>query len=441
VLALLAVASGCGPAGPQVLLVSVDTLRADRLGAYGDTRGLTPHLDRLAAESVVFENAYAPAPFTLPSVTALLTGRHPEEAGVRTNAAVVADALPTLAEWLGQRGWWTGGLVGNFVLRARTGLARGFDHYDDRFAPRKDAAPERTAEELSDAALALLAQRDPGTPAFLWVHYQDPHGPYTPPPGYRGPLIQAERERPEGLRALPLAENDRGMGGIPPYQYDGSHRQVAYYRAGYAAEIRYADEQIGRLLAETRPGGRLAGALVVFTADHGEALGERDQWFAHGELLSDAVLHVPLLVRVPGREPERRRDLASLLDVVPTLAGLLSIPAPRGARGRDLFAEGAADASVALYATSLLESTRPRRALIAGARRLELALEPGGVPRPALYRRGDDAEDLADQEPERVRRLARRLRELRDGLEVRPPQAPRLSAEEREALRRLGYAP
>jgi arylsulfatase len=446
-LALLSPAGACsrsgGGAAParSLLLVSVDTLRADRLGAYGDPRGLTPHLDALARESSVFERAYAPAPFTLPSVAALLTGRYPEEAGVRTNAAVVSEALPTLATWLRAHGWRTGAAVGNFVLRSRAGLARGFELYDESFAPRaRGEAPERDAASLTDAALALLdALWAPESPLFLWVHYQDPHGPYAPPDADRAPLLAGERERADGRLELPRGPDDRGLASIPRYQYREGRHEVAYYRAGYAAEVRSVDAQLGRLLREIAPGGRLADAVVIFTADHGESLGERDQWFAHGELLSDAVLRVPLLIRVPGRAPERRRDLASLLDVAPTAAALLGLPPPPGLRGRDLFAAPPATAP-ALYASSLLESSRPRLALIEAEHRVVLAPSAAGAGARELFRLGDDAEDLAAARPEQVRAMARRLQALRAALELAPPTRQRLSDAEREALRDLGYA-
>jgi arylsulfatase A-like enzyme len=442
-LALLGAALGCGrETRRDVLLVSVDTLRADRLGAYGDDRGLTPHLDALAAQSSVFERAYAPAPFTLPSVTALLTGRYPEEAGVRTNLAVVAEGLPTLASELRARGWRTGAVVGNFVLRRRTGLARGFERFDDHFPTARAGAPppERAAAAVTDAALALLDELSAGAePVFLWVHYQDPHGPYTPPPGYRERNLERERREPGGTLHLEPAADDRGMGGIPPYQQQPGQTEVALYRAGYAGEVQYADEQIGRLLAELRPGGRLAAAVVVFTADHGESLGEGGQWFAHGELLSDAVLHVPLLVRVPGRPPERRRDLASLLDLLPTLAGLLGVEPPQGARGRDLLAPGAASQQETLYASTLLEASQPRLGVLHGERRLVLS-PAADAHRRELYRLGDDSRDLADAEPEQVKSLQGRLARLRAGLEMAGPRERPLDAAEREALRGLGYA-
>jgi len=195
-------------ATPDVFLLTVDTLRADRLAVYGSGRSLTPRLDGLAAESLVFEHAYAPAPFTLPSVSSLHTGRHPLVTGVTSNLGVIPEAVPTLAERLQQAGWRTGAVVSNFALRRVTGLDRGFDHYDDRFnqVERNRNQPERIAQDTREAALALLDRMmEAGeAPVFLWVHFQDPHGPYTPPSGYRESLLEAARALPDGRRQQPV---------------------------------------------------------------------------------------------------------------------------------------------------------------------------------------------------------------------------------------------
>ncbi len=424
------------PARPRsILLVSVDTLRADRLGAYGSPLGLTPHLDALAERSLVFEHAYAPAPFTLPSVSAMLTGIHPDELGVRSNAAVLAPGLPTLASQLAQGGWRTGAVVSNFVLRGRSGVGQGFELWDDQLADRERVrgVPEREARATTAAALEIAQQlADGGEPFFLWVHYQDPHGPYTPPPGYREARLA---EGPPDSRRLPVAGDDRGLGGIPPYQLVEGQRDAAFYRAGYDAEVVHVDEQIGRLLAE----GPFSEAIVLFAADHGEGLGERDLWFSHGEHLDEAMLRVPLLLKVPGRAPGVRRDLVSLLDLAPTLLALAGLPASEHVRGRDLLAAGAERVEAPLLATTFLESTVPRLALLEGGYRLVLGLRAGAVQTRELYRLGDDASDLAPERPEQAQSMQRRLAELR--AELRRPRSRRqqLGDEEREALRALGY--
>ncbi len=299
----LCVAWGCWSAPPDVLLVTVDTLRADHLGAYGSRLGLTPRLDALASESVVFERAYAPSSYTLPSMVALLTGRWPEEAGVDYNTHRLGD-VETLAERLHASGWRTGAVVSNYVLGPRSGLQRGFEHYDVELDARERVRGllERTARGTTDAALSMLDRllEAPRRPVFLWIHYQDPHGPYTPPPGFRERQLPAARREPGGRRRLPVAGED-GFGGIPPYQLlPGGRGEVGFYRAGYRGEIAHVDEQIGRLLDGVAARVGRGGVSLVFAADHGEALGESDLWFAHGERLIEPLVRVPLWVRFAG---------------------------------------------------------------------------------------------------------------------------------------------
>jgi len=442
----LALALGCGaPAtAPEEdlrlgLLVTVDTLRADRLGAFGSERGLTPRLDGLASESVVFETAYAPAPFTLPSIAALLTGRYPETVGVVANDAALDDAVPTLAEALRERGFRTAAVVASAVLRRASGLDAGFEIYDDELPERRGRLhwPERVAAATTDAALRALDRCAGGdAPCFLWVHYQDPHGPYLPPPGLRERYLEAERRAPGGRRRLPVGSDHGGRGALPVYQVVGEEREVAFYRAGYDAEIAYLDEEVGRLVDALRERGLWDASAIAFTADHGEALGERGYWFAHGHDLSEALVRVPLLVRAPGLRPGRRSDPVSLVDVFPTLLSLLAeAPAGRELRGRDLF--GAPDAESVPYLATLDPRAREQHALVTPDRMLVVRRSPQG-PRARLVdpRTG---RDLTRKEPERTQALARRLRELRS--ELGPPREVRrrLSDEERRALGALGY--
>ena len=314
--ALLAIAA-CSPgevpeSGPRLLLLlTVDTLRADHLGAYGSERSLTPNLDALAAESLVFDIAYAPAPFTVPSLVALHTGRYPQELGLQINLSKLPSDVETLAEILRERGWKTAAVVSNVVLRARSDLARGFEIYDDTMLQTEAVRrwPERIAASTTDAALRIveLWRNDPeasGQPLLLWVHFQDPHGPYTPPDGWRERFTDLER-RLGGTRRLPEVASSHGEGGIPHYQRIGEADEVAFYHAGYDAEIAYMDQEVGRLLDRLRDQSLLSS--VVFAADHGEAMGEHDFWFAHGHHLTDEAVRVPLFLHMPGLAPARTR--------------------------------------------------------------------------------------------------------------------------------------
>src|SRR4029077_16866520 len=247
VLALLAIASlltSCTRArAPQlavesprlIVLVTIDTLRADRLGAYGSTAGLTPNLDRFAEHAVRFAAAVTQVPLTLPAHATILTGLHPARHGIRTNDGFQLADVHTLADALHARGYATGAFIGGYPLRASSGLARGFDRYDDDFL-KQSAIVERRADEVADAATAWIdAHRS--HPLFVWLHLFDPHSPYAPPE--------------------PFA--------------------TAYAGAPYDGEIAYTDAALGRFLERLERAGLLEAAAAIVVADHGESLGE------HGE--------------------------------------------------------------------------------------------------------------------------------------------------------------
>jgi len=442
---LLLAACGSAPPPPDVLLlITVDTLRADRLGAFGSPLGLTPNLDALADESVVFTAAYAAAPFTLPSVSALMTGRHPQELGIFRNESALPETVPTLASELRDRGWKTQAVVSNFILRRGSGIANGFDVFDDEF-PQLEAVrkwPERIATDTTDAALRLLERctQEVGARCFLWVHYQDPHGPYTPPGDLRERELEREGETPDGKRVLPVSEDYAGIGAIPDYQVLGDHRDVAFYRAGYHAEIRYFDEEVGRLLRGAESLGLAQRALVAFAADHGEGLGEDDYWFAHGEYLDDPQVRVPLLFRLPGRKPMRRDDVAALTDVLPTLvAAVGEAPIEPAPAGRDLLAPGAESAASRPFLATLGGSRVPRFGLVEGEYTFVIS-ERDGVWDGRLTRRGHGELDLAAAAPQIAGPMRRRLNHIRSRMQRgRAELRQDLSSQERENLRALGY--
>jgi arylsulfatase len=449
---------GCGDMGPgpateappaaaHLLLVTVDTLRADHLGCYGGTLDLTPQIDALAAESVRFTAAYSPAPFTLPAVGALMTGRYPEAVGLRHNLSRLSPGMSTLAAQLRERGFETAAVVSNPVLAARSRLDRGFDRYDAAVQERETnrAAAERGARATTDAALEVLSQlgagRESPAPFFLWVHYQDPHGPYTPPGALRESYLEAARMAPDGARELPALAGWRGQGGIPAYQFLTPRREAAWYRAGYAGEVRHVDDEVGRLLRGLRERGLSNQTTIVFTADHGEALGERDYWFAHGEHLDDPAIRVPLLVRAPGLAPGRRDETASLVDVLPTVSGLLGSSLDLTGVGVDLFSTAARERGRAVYAsTNEFASSRALRAIVADG--FKLVRDVTGESRTErLFRLPDEQTDLGMRDPQRRGALS-------DALDVLTPQArrhegagsdPAPTAAEIEQLRALGY--
>jgi len=419
--------------GPEfLLLLTVDTLRADHLGVFGGDRGLTPHLDRLAREAEIFQHAFAPAPITLPSVATLLTGLYPDEHGVGLNTNVLPQDIPTIAEVLSAQGVATGAVVSNFVLRRAARLDRGFRLYDDEY-PQEDTRqlPERIAADTTDAALGALdrLRADSDRGVFLWVHYQDPHGPYTPPRGFREAFLERERNKPDGRRLLERQA-------IPWYQTLDGEREVAFYRAGYDGEVHYLDEQIGRLIEGLSERGLFENAVVVFAADHGESLGEDERWFMHGGSLTEPLVRIPLLIRVPGRPTGLRADAASLVDLLPTVLRLYGLELPASIRGRDLLAPDAEAVTSDVYLT---KPANPRhRGLIRDGYLYRVKPDGLGI-REFLSALGTPQEHRGAEEPGRLRVMRDGLAAFRRSLVARASEDQALSPEERERLQALGY--
>jgi arylsulfatase len=436
-------APACGRPPPRnLVLITVDTLRADHLGAYGSELGATPHLDRLADQSLVFKVAYAPASFTRPSIAALLTGLYPTEAGVRTNVSLVPSDVDSLAQVLRSQGWKTGAVVSNFVLRKESGLARGFDRYDDDFpdAEASRGIPEKGGHATTAAGVAMLEQlRAAGDgPFFLWVHYQDPHGPYTPPASLRERFLPGAEAAPDGGRELPVAESQSARSAIPRYQLLEGRRDVAFYRAGYAGEVAAVDAAIGELLRAVDEAGPSETTVVAFTSDHGESLGEDDFWFGHGELVSDALTRVPLLLRVPGERAGARQDVASLLDLRPTLVRAVGARPRRELRGRNLLARGAERGGSQV----LVHGFGPdmRTALISDGYKLQVLMGEEGV-EARLRALGDSRYLPDDEEPEARAKLQREWERLQTDVatRARSDQLEVLALEHVDRLRALGY--
>jgi arylsulfatase A-like enzyme len=306
-----------------VLLVTIDTLRADRLGSYGRTPSITPELDALAARGVVFEKAWSVAPLTAPAHASILTGLLPPKHGLRVNhppapiPAVTDRRFFTLAEMLKEQKFATGAFVSASELRGDdTGLAAGFDVYDEvpRAAPGALHGAERRGEETVAKALEWTRTQD--SAVFVWVHLFDPHAPYDAPVGW---------------------------GAGPQHVADAQ---------GYDGEVAYADHCVGVLLKGLADLGR-GDAVVAVVADHGEALGEHGEP-SHGYLLHEATLHVPMIVAAPGLAPGRRMAPVSSVDLFPTLLGLAGQSVPPQVNGAPLFDKmSPADASRPLYAESL----------------------------------------------------------------------------------------
>ncbi len=387
-----------------MLLVSIDTLRADHVGCYGDAGAATANLDAIAAAGVRFETAISPAPLTLPSHTTLLSGLEPPHHGVRQNGVhrVPAD-LALLAERFRAAGWATGAAVGSSVLAGKTGIAQGFDFFDDRISGNlANTLVQRRAADVAEAALGWLGSAP--RPFFLFVHFYDPHASYEPPPPW----------------------DERFAGRL----YDG--------------EIAYADDQLGRLLAWLTASGELERTLVVATADHGESLGEHHEQ-SHGHTLYDATQRVPLLVRGPFVPAGRVvAGVVRLSDVAPTLAALAGV-APAPTDGTDLtplWGEAPSPPRLA-YVETLAGRLAHGWAALHGVRSAShLYIR---VPRPELYEVARDpaqSQDLlagdAGAAAEAREPLARALETML--VNERAPESVAVDAAARAQLEALGYA-
>lgn len=416
---LLAACSGRDASLPSkvpahAVLVTVDTLRADRTGAYGYARARTPNLDALAKDSIRFERAYAHSSLTLPSIASLLTGTLPSEHELYSNHGTLPEHLPTLATQLRAAGFTTAAFLGNYAMRPSRRLQRGFDFYTQKFQSREAVRPhpENLAAQLTDQAIEWLKRRDPQRRIFLWVHYQEPHGPYTPPDFDRGSGGDE--------RVLPRNANNSGRNGIPRYQWLG-HGRVAEYSARYDGEIAEVDRQLGRLIEALAAARILDDCILVFTADHGEAFGEEGVWFAHGEGLGEALLRVPLLVRLPGRSPAVRSDVVRLIDVVPTMLEQLGVDA--GAFGGKSLLQDVGDRRVVAQA-------KDWRSLRDGGVEIRQQGDQPAVLRGAAHSSAEDRDALRAKLAIDLQRLA----------PPRPASRPEsLSTEETQALRALGY--
>ena len=399
----------------SLLLITLDTTRADHLGCYGDARAATPALDALAAEGVFAERAYAVAPLTLPSHASILTGRYPPSHGVRDNADFrLPDSETTLAEHLRARGYSTGAVVASIVLASPLGLSQGFEVYDEP-RPGPPAAGrgsdllyrpivDRPASEVTSSALRLLAGR--GRPFFLWVHYYDPHYEYAPPQ----PFAQRFSDRP----------------------YDG--------------EIAYMDSEIGRLLDGLSKLHLADSTLVLATADHGEGLGDHGEE-THGLFVYDAMVRVPVIVRLPGAIPRggKLRGLISSVDLAPTVLDLLSLPPLPRAQGSSFAREargGRPRAREPVYSESLYPERLYGWSPLAALR--EAGREFVDAPEAEIYDLAADPAELANLAPAKPKEVAswrERLEALRVKLGPSPNAAERASdEEEREKLASLGYA-
>lgn len=424
--------TAASPSGkrPNVLLFLIDTLRADRVGAYGSTRGLTPRIDALAAQGIVFERTTAASSWTRPSTATILTGLPPGAHGATRLDRRLPPAAQTLAEVLQAAGYRTGGFSANAHITEASGFAQGFDHFEflDELA-RGDALGRRALAWLEGSVAA--PDRGPA-PFFLYVHAIDPHAPYEPPEDLRRRFAESV---PSGSGSLAKVEEIyRALDRRRPE----ARGLVAQMAPLYDAEIAGIDRSFGALLDEMDRRGHLAETLVVVISDHGEEFGEHGG-LGHGKTLYREVLDVPWVIRLPGQTAGRRiATPAAHLDVMPTILAALGLPSGAGLRGLDRLAveareearfshldyEGRQGGSVELGKWHLIEPWS--RKFSHAAKLFDLA-------------KGQETRDLAAENPVRTGYLRSLLRAEQLADRRRFAASAPIGAEEKKALEALGY--
>jgi arylsulfatase A-like enzyme len=421
----------------NVLLISIDSLRADHLGSYGYGRQTSPALDALAARGVLFENAVSQAPWTLPSHASLFTSQYSPTHQTTDPSRRLPAHLPTLASLLGEAGYSTHAVVGGTFMQAHFGLDSGFQIYDDELArvSHKQSHSEVTSPTTNAKAIEFLDQVE--GPFFLFVHYWDVHYDLIPPPPYD------RRFDPDYAGDLSSEDFMRN----PRIRADMPARDLEHLLALYDGEVAWVDQHVGELLAALEARGLARDTVVVLTADHG------DEFFEHGEKghqhsLYQELLHVPLIVRVPGLPARRVSQAAELVDVLPTLLDLLELEPPAGLRGRSLRAlleGGVLEPRPSFAATTKMQKDRsqPQKSgavcVVDGQQKL-IVFQDERYP-PELYDlRLDPGEtrNLAGSRPhKRLSALVRRW--IEDTPATAPATHGGLDEQTRAELRALGY--
>lgn len=407
----------------NIVLITIDTARADRMGFLGSKAGLTPNLDALARQGIVFSNAYAHVPLTTPSHATILTGTYPQFNHLNDLGTPLAKDVPYLPDILHQHGYRTAAFVGSQVLDPKSaavpGFERGFDTYDAGFHSRRSGedryqSVERRAMVVVEHALTWIGQQPDG-PLFVWVHLYDPHDPYDPPPLFK----------------------------------------ARYAAAPYDGEIAYVDFAVGKLLTALHSRGLYEGSLIAIAADHGEAFGEHGER-SHGFFLYDETLHVPLLIKLPGGQSLGRRiaDRVGLVDLAPTILREVGIAPPAAMQGEILLNSPKPDtkarnarssrASTGIDRPAYAETDYPHRAFGWSAL---YSLRAGKylyieAPEPELYDQSSDPKalhNLVTSSKAVADTMASQLEEFRRKTSTVRPAEQNINPEQAEQLQALGY--
>ncbi len=441
-LAVLLVQSRGPSPPPDIVLLVVDTLRADHLGCLGYPRDTSPNVDRLAADGVLFTNAISQAPWTLPSVASLLTSQYPSVLGIRGAPTVIRPGFRFLAHELKEQGYQTHGIVSHDMVSSRLGFAAGFDVYDESHVLGHSGS---SAAAVTDSAVAFL-KRDHDRPFFLFVHYFDPHYDYLLHeqydyfPDYAGSIASGES-------ILSLWAKRHAM----------SAADIAYLNALYDSEVAFTDQHIGRLLDTLRGAGLYDDALIVLTADHGEELMERG-WIGHTITLFQELIRVPLMVKLPGGSAGVVEAPVGLVDVMPTILRSAGLVVPEGLEGLPLVVEAPQEiASRPVFSETFnpqvhrLEPVTPvaLSCIVLGRDKVIVDLVRGRFRAYDLRHDAGERADLSRSPYETPETLLRLLREWRIAVDDKAKQAPAahqgaaqqevFSPEQVERLKALGY--
>ena len=391
----------------HVILISIDTCRADYLSCYGFRRQTTPNIDAIAAEGVLFENVITPSPITRPGHSSMLTGTDPPYHGVHDNYDYrLGQSNVTLAEMMRQAGFQTAAIIGAFVMDSKFGLNQGFDTYNDRFDKdiKSIVNPERRGEEVSHYGMKWLQQHH-REPFFLFLHYFDPHQAYIPPE----PFASA-------------------------FQYNL-----------YAGEIAYTDKCIGLVIKKLKQLNLYDSTLIIITSDHGEMLGEHGEP-THSYFIYQSAIKVPLIFKLPGRRKSRIiRGMAGLIDIVPTVCSLLGIEVPKQVRGKDLssclLGKNLPDRERHIYCESFCPTIYNANSLLGVVTDRFKYIQ---TTRPELYDLAKDpyeTNNLIKLQPQRGRILQDRLREILEQTVRKDELDSKMELDEqsRKTLESLGY--
>ena len=429
---------GCGrePARPNVVLVVIDTLRADHVGCYGYGRPTTPNIDALAKQAVVFRNAISQAPWTTPSIGSLLTSQYPSVLGISDKPARLHPAYALVSQMLKRHGYRTYGVINGPTVSASLGFGKGFDVFEEILdgVHNQVHSPEVTAK-----AIAMMGQAK--QPFFLFVHNFDPHynyighAAYDFDPDYTGSVISNEAIQSLWKRRHTLSEAD-----------------VAHVAALHDSEVAYTDAHVGRLIEELKRRGLYDNTIIIVTADHGEEFMERG-WIGHSVTVQQELIHVPLVIKAPGVPPRVVDDYVGLIDVVPTLLAQLGLPVPDGLEGQAIDLAGQRPIAARPVFSETLNNqphfdaaapTVERRSVIVAGRKLIVDAKANTTRLFDLATDPAERRDLAAEHKAEADRLGVQLQQwLRDVEQKRAttpaPDGHEFSPEEYKRLKDLGY--